>query len=118
MKNYTKTKKSIYMHTVGSLGQLEFLSQSLRPQATCPWPSKVPPPLTVNWSIYRKLIQLSVENLDGSAGALRSPPITTPTEPLHGPSNLTEFTMYDPGGIKTLPFPFHSHASFHALRNA
>jgi hypothetical protein len=37
---------------------------------------------------------------------------------LHGPSNLTEFTMYDPGGIKTLPFPFHSHASFHALRNA
>lgn len=92
--------------------------QRLRGQAKDPWPSKLPPPATVNCSKYRKLIQFSELYVDGLVEALKVPVIKKAIGPLHGPENTTGNNLNIPLGIKTFALPFHLQASFHAFKNA
>lgn len=53
-----------------------------------------------------------------SVEAFRMPFIIKAVCPSHGPKKSTSPNLKVPFGTYTLPLPFHSHASFHAFKNA
>jgi len=91
------------------------LWQSFFPQASFPWPSKTPPPDTVNLSICAKIIQLS----PGRAFGARSvPPSWKSIRFLQGPAKFPSRTSNVPPGITIALERPDAHASFHAFAKA